>query len=193
MGASHQCRKPHRLNSNQGLYIPRKIIQVFSLHLNCFQRCCLQQSQVDNCAQQSQVQTVTRRNTNSTTQKKVVLQCLSHVVDDDNGGVGQGQRIENVSKGSDICGQQRWVLRRDGGPQELMTTTELLAEKYEPEVLTMTTEASIVEGEYTASLSERLRRVNVYDNRGAGLFTGKSRSQEQQRRRQLRKQKIQHV
>ena len=74
-----------------------------------------------------------------------------------------------------------------------MTTTELLAEKYEPEVLTMTTEASIVEGEYTASLSERLRRVNVYDNRGAGLFTGKSRSQEQQRRRQLRKQKIQHV
>ena len=69
MGASHQCRKPHRLNSNQGLYIPRKIIQVFSLHLNCFQRCRLQQGQVYNRAQQSQVQTVTRRNTKSTTQR----------------------------------------------------------------------------------------------------------------------------
>ena len=39
----------------KGFYIPRKIIQVFSLHLNCFQRCCFQQVQEDQRAQRSQV------------------------------------------------------------------------------------------------------------------------------------------
>ena len=75
----------------------------------------------------------------------------------------------------------------------MATTTEASAEEDDPEVSTMTTEASIEEAEDTMLLSERLRRVNVYDDGGAGVFTGNLRSRRQQRRPQFRKHKIQHV
>ena len=75
----------------------------------------------------------------------------------------------------------------------MATTTEASSEEDDPEVSTMTTEASIEEAEDTTRLSERLRRVNVYDNRGAGVFTDSPRSRRRQRRRQLRKQKIQRI
>ena len=57
-----------------------------------------------------------------------------------------------------------------------MITTEALEEENDPEVLTMTTEASIKEAEDTTRLIERIQRVNVYDNRGAGVFRGSPRS-----------------
>ena len=75
----------------------------------------------------------------------------------------------------------------------MATTTEVLEEEDDPEVSTMTTEASIEELEDTTRLSERLRRVNVYDDGGSGVFTGIPRSRRRQRRRQLRKYKIQRV
>ena len=55
--------------------------------------------------------------------------------------------------------------RRDGGPEELETTTEASAEEDEPEVLTMTTETSYEEAEEKTLPSERLqmrRRRCVY-------------------------------
>ena len=58
----------------------------------------------------------------------------------------------------------------------MATTTEVLSEEYETEVSTMTTKASIEEADNTTRLSEHLRRVNVYDNEGAGVFTGSPRS-----------------
>ena len=57
-----------------------------------------------------------------------------------------------------IRGRRRRLWRCDDRPEELATTTQALAEKYEPDVLTMTTEASIEEAEYTTRPSERLRR-----------------------------------
>ena len=57
------------LTQTKGLYIPCKIILVFSLNLNCFQRCCLQQGQVDQHAQQLKVKTTTRINAKSTTRR----------------------------------------------------------------------------------------------------------------------------
>ena len=65
-----------------------------------------------------------------------------------------------------------------------MTTTEASAEEDEPEVSTMTTDASIEEAEDTTRLSECLRRVNVYDDGGDGVFTGSPRSRRRQQRRQ---------
>ena len=52
----------------------------------------------------------------------------------------------------------------------MATTTEASAEEDDPEVSTMTTEASIEEAEDTTRLSESLQKVNVYDNRGSGVF-----------------------
>ena len=68
----------------------------------------------------------------STTQSKVVFHCLAHVIDDNNGGVGRGQGIENVSKGSEIRGRRRWLMRRDDKPYGMVTTAEALAEEDEP-------------------------------------------------------------
>ena len=70
----------------------------------------------------------------------------------------------------------------------MVTTTEASVEEDDPEVSTMTMEASIEESEDTIRLSEL---VNVYDNWGAAVFTVSPRSQQQQWRRQLRKHKIQ--
>ena len=75
----------------------------------------------------------------------------------------------------------------------MATTTEVLAEEDEPDVLRMTIEASIEEAEDTTRLSERLQRVNIYDDGGANVFIGSPRSQQQQRRVPLRKHKIQRV
>ena len=46
-----------------------------------------------------------------------------------------------MSKGLDIRGRRRRLMRRDDGPEELATMTEASAEEDEPEVSTMTTEA----------------------------------------------------
>ena len=88
-------------------------------------------------------------------------------MDDNDEGVGEGQEIKNVSKGLEIWGQQRRLLRRDDGPQELATTTEASEEEDETKVLTTTTEASIEEAEDITRLSERFqqqRRRCVYGN-----------------------------
>ena len=53
----------------------------------------------------------------------------------------------------------------------MATTTEASAEEDDPKVSKTTTDASIEEAEDKTRLSELLRRVNVYDNRGAGVFT----------------------
>ena len=58
----------------------------------------------------------------------------------------------------------------------MTTTMEASSEEDDPEVSTMTTDASIKEAEDITRLSERLRRVNVYGNRGTGVFTGRPRS-----------------
>ena len=56
------------------------------------------------------------------------------------------------------------------------TTMEASVDEYEPEVLTMTTDASIEEAEDKTHVSERLQRVKVYNDGGAGVFTGSPRS-----------------
>ena len=71
----------------------------------------------------------------------------------------------------------------------MATTTEASAEEDYPNVLTITIEASIEEAEDTARLSERLRRVKVYDYGGDSVLLVILRSQQQQQRRQLRKHK----
>ena len=63
-----------------------------------------------------------------------------------------------MSKGSEIWGRQRSLLRCDDKPEELATTTEAPEEEDDPEVPTMTTELSIEEAEDTMLTSERLRR-----------------------------------
>ena len=63
-------------------------------------------------------------------------------IDDDDGSVGRGRGIDDVSKGLEIRGQRRRLRRCDNGPEELATTVEVSAEEYEPKVLTTTTEAS---------------------------------------------------
>ena len=70
-------------------------------------------------------------------------------IDDNDGGVGGGQRIDNASEGLEttmeavrIQGRQRRRLRRrNDRPKELATTTEASEEEDETEVLTTTTEA----------------------------------------------------
>ena len=59
--------------------------------------------------------------------------------DDDNGGVGKGQGIDDASEGSETTteavrtwGRQRRLRRRNYGSAELVTTAETLAEKDEP-------------------------------------------------------------
>ena len=64
------------------------------------------------------------------------------------------------------------LMRRDDGPEELVTTTEASAEKDGPEVSMMKTKASIEEAEDTTHLSELLQQVNVYNGGGAGVLTG---------------------
>ena len=59
------------------------------------------------------MQTVTRRNTKSTTPRWVVFHWLDHGIDNNDGDVGGGQGIENVSEVSDIWGQGRRL--RDWG------------------------------------------------------------------------------
>ena len=75
----------------------------------------------------------------------------------------------------------------------MVTTTEAPAEEDESEVSTMTTEDSIEEAEDTTCLSERLQWVNIYNDRGASVFTGSPRYQQRQQMRQLGKHKIQRV
>ena len=72
----------------------------------------------------------------------------ARILSNDNGGVGRGQGIYDASKILEtttealrIQGQQRRLRRLDDGPEELATTTEALAEEYEPEVSATTTEA----------------------------------------------------
>ena len=57
----------------------------------------------------------------------------------------------------------------------MATTAEASAEEDNPEVSMMITEASIEEAEDTTCLSKFLRRVNVYDDGDAGVFTGSPR------------------
>ena len=74
-----------------------------------------------------------------------------------------------MSKVSEVQGQLRRLRSRDDRPEELKTTAEALAEEYEPEVSTKTTEASAEEAEETTRPSERLqrrRRQCVYGLRG---------------------------
>ena len=63
-----------------------------------------------------------------------------------------------MSEGLEIQGQRRRLLCRNGGPEELATTTEVSEEEYKTKVSTKTTEASIEEAEDTTHPSERLRR-----------------------------------
>ena len=57
-----------------------------------------------------------------------------------------------------------------------MITTEASVEKDDPEVSTMTMEASIGEAEDTTRLSERLQQVNIYKDGGASVFKVSPRS-----------------
>ena len=68
--------------------------------------------------------------------------------DDDDGGVGRGRGKVDASEGSETrteaerIQRPQWRLRsRNNGLEELVKTTEALAEKDEPEELTTTTEA----------------------------------------------------
>ena len=58
----------------------------------------------------------------------------------------------------------------------MATTTEASAEEDDPKASAMTTEASIEEAEDTTRLSECIQRVNVYDDGGASVITGRPRS-----------------
>ena len=61
-----------------------------------------------------------------------------------------------MSKGSEIRGLRRRLLRRNDGPEEFLTMTEASAEEDNPKVLTTTTEASIEDSEDTMNPSESL-------------------------------------
>ena len=70
----------------------------------------------------------------------------------DDRGVGGARGIYNVSEGLEtraeaarIRGKQRRLWRRNDGPEELATATEVLEEEYEPEDSTTTTESSAEE------------------------------------------------
>ena len=54
--------------------------------------------------------------------------------------------------------QRRRMWRRNDGPEEFATMTEVSAEEDDPEDSTTMTEASLDESEETARLSERLRQ-----------------------------------
>ena len=55
-----------------------------------------------------------------------------------------------------IWGRRRRLQRRDDGPEELATKTEVSAEEDEPEVSTTTTESLAEESKETTRPSERL-------------------------------------
>ena len=61
-----------------------------------------------------------------------------------------------MSKGSEIWGQQRRLLRHDDGPEDLATTAEASLEEDEPEVFKTTMDTSIEEAGDTTRPSECL-------------------------------------
>ena len=78
------------------------------------------------------------------------------------GGVGglQGiddasDRLETKMEAARIIGRQQRLRRRDDRPHELVTTTEALAEEYDPEDFTMIMEASAKEAGKTALRTQR--------------------------------------
>ena len=90
---------------------------------------------------------------------------MNHGIFNKNLDIGRGEVVDNVSKESEIPGQQRRLLHRDNGPEELATTREGQTKENEPEVLTTTIEASIEQAEDTSRPSkclQRRRRQCVY-------------------------------
>ena len=84
---------------------------------------------------------------------------MAHGIDNNDGGVGRGQGIDDASEGSEITtkamrirGRRQRLRRLGDGPEELATMKEASAEKDKPNYSTTKKEASEEEAEETTRL-----------------------------------------